>query len=209
LTTIFKYEYSAKKFINGMNFSSRTRRKMQALSEIKRLRKKHDLNQKELADKSGVSQSLIAKIESGKVEPTFSKAQKIFLVLEEMREKKEIKAKEIMRKKVFFVEMSDSIKNVISLMKNKGISQIPVLSQGRVAGMITEGSILKSTLKDPHKISNLKAEEIMEDAPPIVSPNTGLKILRELLRDYPIVLVSEKGDVKGIVSKSDLLGRIE
>ena len=70
-----------------------------SLNEIKKLRKKYNLNQKELADKAGVSQSLIAKIESGKVEPTFTKAQKIFEALDELREKEEIKAKEIMNTK--------------------------------------------------------------------------------------------------------------
>jgi predicted transcriptional regulator len=178
-----------------------------SLNEIKRLRKKFHLNQKELADRAGVSQSLIAKVEAGTVEPTFSKAQKIFEALEELREKEEVKAKELMHKKVFFVDISDSLKNVITLMKQKDISQVPVLSKGRVCGIITEGMILQAVMK--HSVSSLHAGDVMEDAPPIVSLKTGLRTLTELLRDYPVVLVSEKGDVKGIISKADLLGRIE
>ncbi len=48
------------------------------LSEIKHLRKKFGLTQSQLAKLSGVSQSLIAKIEADRIDPTFSKAQKIF-----------------------------------------------------------------------------------------------------------------------------------
>ena len=39
------------------------------LEEIKRLRKKYHLNQKELAQRGDVSQSLIATVEGGTVEP--------------------------------------------------------------------------------------------------------------------------------------------
>ena len=55
----------------------------------------------------------------------------------------------------------------------------------------------------------MKVEEIMEDSPPIISIKTGMKTILELLKDNQIVLVTEKGDVKGIISKSDLLGKIE
>tara|TARA_Y100000310_G_C20479672_1_gene714080 strand:- start:190 stop:738 length:549 start_codon:yes stop_codon:yes gene_type:complete len=182
---------------------------MRSLTEIKHLRKKYHLNQKELAEKAGVSQSLIAKIEAGKVEPTFSKVQQIFQALEELREKEEVKAKSIMNKKVHLVGMNDSLNKIIILMKSKNISQVPVLNKEKVCGLITEGTILKATLKNPEKISSLNAENIMEDAPPIISMKTGIKTLSELLKDYPIILVAEKGDINGVISKSDLLGRIE
>ena len=182
---------------------------MHQLTEIRALRKKHNLNQKELADRSGVSQSLIAKIEAGTVEPTFSKAQQIFAALDQLREKEEIKAKDVMNKRISFAKKNDSIKKIILVMKSKGISQIPVLDKERVVGIVTESIILKATLDNLHKISTLEAQDIMQDAPPIVSPKTGIKILTELLRDYSIVLIAEKGDVKGIVSKADLLSRIE
>ena len=182
---------------------------MRSLNEIKRLRKKYGLNQKELADKAGVSQSLIAKIEAGKVEPTFSKAQQIFEALEVLQEKEEIKAKEIMSKKVYFADIGEPIKKIIFSMKTKNISQIPILNKEKICGLITEGTILSATMKAPEKISSLRAGDIMEEAPPIISMNSGLHTISELLRDNSIVLVADKGDIKGIISKSDLLGRIE
>ena len=45
------------------------------LNEISRLRKQLGLTQAELAKLSGVSQSLIAKLEAGKIEPSYSKAK--------------------------------------------------------------------------------------------------------------------------------------
>ena len=178
------------------------------LNEIKRTRKNLGINQKELADRAGVSQSLIAKVESGKIDPTFTKAKKIFQALAGLMEKEEIKARKIMNKKVVFVQAKDKVKEIIHIMKRKGISQVPVLKKEKVCGLITEGIILKKVMADPVSIDSLSAEEIMEEVPPIISASTGLKTLLELLKDSPLVLVAEKGDIKGIISKTDLLDKI-
>ncbi len=179
------------------------------ITEIQRMRKKHGLTQKELADRSGVSQSLIAKIEAGTLDPTFTKAQKIFEALENLREKNELKAKDVMHKKVFCVKKSDLLQDVIKIIKTKGISQIPVEGSERIIGVITESTILNEMLEHPHKMQKLKAGDVMEDTPPMISAKTGIRAVSELLRDYPVVLVIEKGETKGIISKSDLLGRME
>src|SRR3989344_7110106 len=113
------------------------------LEEIKNLRKKFNLNQKELAERAGVSQSLIAKIEAGKIDPSYSKAQQILTALNELREKKEIKAKELMNHHVAFAQYNDSIKESIKKMKHKGISQMPVMQQGKVCGIISESAIIQ------------------------------------------------------------------
>ena len=54
------------------------------LSEVKVIRKKLGLTQGELAKAAGVSQSLIAKIESTKIDPTYSKVKLIFHALESL-----------------------------------------------------------------------------------------------------------------------------
>ncbi|MBI4152331.1 CBS domain-containing protein [Candidatus Woesearchaeota archaeon] len=179
------------------------------LTEIKQLRRKYHLNQKELAQRAEVSQSLIAKVEAGKVEPSYSKAKLIFEALDQLREKEEAKAKDIMNKKISFAEMGEPLKEIIKAMKSKGISQLPVLSKEKICGIITEGSILRKMLEQPEKSNLFKAEDVMEEAPPIVTLNSGFHTISVLLRDHPIVLVAERGDIKGIISKSDLLGRIE
>ncbi len=180
-----------------------------ALEEIKKLRKKYHLNQKELANRAGVSQSLIAKIEAGKLDPSFTKAQQIFAALDQLRNSNETKAREVMNSKVVFVQANDKIKEIIKAIKKRGISQVPVLSKEKVVGILTEGSILNAIAEHPGRIATLQAAEVMEEAPPIVSPKTGLTVLLELLRDHPVVLVAEKGEVKGIISKTDLLGKVE
>ena len=86
---------------------------------------------------------------------------------------------------------------------------MPVMQKERIIGILSESTILNKIVEKPEKVHSLKAEDMMEESPPIVSPNTGMHTLLELLRNHSIVLVSEKGDIKGIISKSDLLERIE
>lgn len=178
------------------------------IKEIKRIRQKLGLNQKELAIRAGVSQSLIAKIEAGKLEPTYSKACKIFAALEEIEEKEAVKAKDLMNKKVVFAKPKEKVKEIIKAMKRKGISQMPVLKEGKVCGVINEKIILENIAAGKN-VGEMKVEEVMDDSPPIISLNTTRRTILQILKEHSIVLVAEKGEVKGIISKSDVLGRIE
>ncbi|MFH1683029.1 MAG: CBS domain-containing protein [Candidatus Woesearchaeota archaeon] len=174
------------------------------LKQIKKIRNRLGINQKELAVKAGVSQSLIAKIESGKIEPTYSKVKRIFEALNELEEKEELKAKDLMNRRVIFIKPNDIIKKVIRLMKEKGISQLPVLDQKKISGMVNEKIILEN-ISEGKNIAELKVKEVMDDSPPIISLETSQKIILELLKENSIVLVAEKGEVRGLISKSDIL----
>ena len=55
------------------------------LEEIKKIRKSLGLTQAELAKRADVSQSIIAKIESGSIDPTLSKAKKIFGIYKQLK----------------------------------------------------------------------------------------------------------------------------
>ena len=97
------------------------------LSEIKTLRKKLGLTQIGLAKQANVSQSLIAKIEAGFIDPTYSRTQKIFNVLNSLSKHKELKAKDIMYHKLYSVSPERDIKEVVQEMRKHGISQMPVI----------------------------------------------------------------------------------
>ena len=82
------------------------------LTEIEKHRKKLELTQTALAKKAGVSQSLIARIEAGTVDPRYSKVSRVFSALAKI-EKKEIRAEELMTKKVVGAQTQDTIEDVV------------------------------------------------------------------------------------------------
>ena len=81
------------------------------LKGIKQMRRNLDLTQTELAKLADVSQSLIAKIERGKIEPSYAIARKIFAVLEEQisHKQKNIIGKNICSKELVSIKSNDSI----------------------------------------------------------------------------------------------------
>jgi len=93
------------------------------LEEIKKIRKSLGLTQTELAKQANVSQSIIAKIESGKIDPTLSKAKKIFDALSFFEKKHEIKAEEIMNRKIISIKPDEGIKDAVTKMKKYNISE--------------------------------------------------------------------------------------
>ena len=174
------------------------------IKDLKNIRKKLGITQEELADKSGVSQSLIAKMESGIIDPSYSNVQKIFHTIEEMREKKDVKAEDIMERHIITIDKKTKIHEAIEKMKKHSISQIPVLNNDAVVGLVSESGLLDALLKR-HATT---VGEIMEDNPPSVSKTTSISVVMNLLKFYPMVLVMENGVIKGIVTKSDVLKKM-
>ena len=174
------------------------------LDEIKKIRKKLGMTQTELANRAGVSQSLIAKIESGRIDPTYTKAQKIFAALSDLEKKEEVKAGQIMAGRIISVAPGDSIKEAISKMKKSQISQLPVVQDNQLVGLVSESTILDAMVNSKGD----KVGDVMQEAPPIVSKTTSIQVVSGLLKHFPMVVVSEEGKLVGLITKSDLLDRL-
>ncbi len=174
------------------------------IEEIKRRRKKLGISQKKLAELVGVSQPLIARIESGRFDPKLSLVKKIFRVLEEI-EGKSVDAKAIMHSPVISVSANDSIKRAAEIMIEHEISQMPVVEGDAVVGSITENAIVKAVLEKGSAAETLCVRDVMEQPFPTVSPNENLNSISRLLLENPAVLVIEKGKMVGIITKQDVM----
>jgi predicted transcriptional regulator len=175
------------------------------LNEIKEIRKKSGLTQIQLAHKSGVSQSLIAKIEAGKLDPTYTNAKKIFKALDELTKQNEAKAKDIMNTKLVYVDPKDDMNTVIKKMNKYEISQLPVVDEEKIVGYISEAMIL-SAIGNGKK--DFKAKDVMEESVPTVSGNAITTVISDLLKHYPMVLVMEQGKIQGVITKSDIIRNV-
>ncbi len=174
------------------------------INEIKHIRKKIGLTQNELAKRANVSQSLIAKIESGRLDPTYSKAKKIMEALSSLTKKHELKAEEVMNKKIIFAYSNEEINEVIKKMKKYDISQLPVVENGKCVGLVSESVLLDAIMNKKEK----KVKDIMAEAPPIISKDASIDIISNLLRFYPLILVASGGKYEGIITKADMLLKI-
>ncbi|MEM1511319.1 MAG: CBS domain-containing protein [Candidatus Jordarchaeales archaeon] len=172
--------------------------------DLKQARKRLGITQEELARMAGVSQSLIARIESGSVDPRLSTLRKIINALGEF-DRSKICAKDIMFSPVISVSTKEPVRKAISLMEKKGISQLPVVDEGRLVGSLSEGTIMKR-LSEGKDVFDKTVGDLMEESFPTVNPSTSIDVVRHLIIcGNPAVLVVDKGEIVGIITKIDLI----
>jgi predicted transcriptional regulator len=177
------------------------------LEDIAKRRRQLGLKQSELAKAAGVSQSLIAKLEAGTIDSSYTKVKTIFDVLDRLEFKTKVQAEKILHNDVLSIQKDQPISEVVKIMKDHGYSQLPVFNGKQSVGSISEKAILRQILsgKEFEQISKLPTEDIMEEAFPQINEDAPLSLITSLLQTYSAVLVSKKGEVVGIITKADLL----
>jgi acetoin utilization protein AcuB len=115
------------------------------------------------------------------------------------------------------IDQESSIIEAIHLMKEKGIRRLPVMSGGRLAGLITERMIKdytpgKATSLDTWEVHYLLAKTpvkaVMNPNPITVPPDMDLAEAAQIILDhklYGLCVVDQEGDLVGIMSVGDML----
>lgn len=180
------------------------------LDYIKQARLRLGITQRKLASLTGISTSMINQIESGRCKPSYDTARKIFEVLNTLEEQPSMHAGDICSRNLISVSKSDSLHKAIELMHKHSVSQIPVFDLTKPVGLVTEDGLLKHMVeKEEHEVKKMKVEDVMDPPPPIVDVKTPARALIPLVRFSKCALVSEKGNVVGIITTSDTLKMVE
>ena len=177
------------------------------LSEIKRLRKKLDISQKELGYILHIPQYTISRIENGAIDPPYSKFKKVYEYLENERKKRKKSkkhAEDIMVQKIISINSISTIREAVDLMNNHEISQLPIFENNQNLGSITSKKIQKYITDNP-QIINMDVSLIKELPFPEIEKNWNVRDISDLLLQYSAVLVRENNDYIGIITDSDLL----
>lgn len=165
-----------------------------------------DMTQTELAKEAGVSQSLVAKLERGRLNPSYESVRSILEALERHHRVQEPTAAELMHKDPLAATPGERMSDVLARMKQHGISQLPVLDRKRPVGQVSEAVVLQR-MEHGLSLDELKAlrvREVMGPPMPSIGPETRRGVLVELLKGEPAALVVDQGEVVGVVTKPDL-----
>lgn len=180
------------------------------LDYIKQLRTKLGITQRKLAARVGISASMINQIETGRCKPSYETAKKIFEFLDSMEGKSSTKAGDICSRILVSVQKNQSIHDAITKMRTHSISQLPVFDEGIVVGILSEDRLAKTIAESNNKnLSDMSIASVMEAPPPIVDISTPAKALIPLVRFSKCVLVSEIGNVVGVITLTDTLKMVE
>jgi predicted transcriptional regulator len=160
---------------------------------------------------AGVSTSMINQIESGRSQPSYDTAKRIFDSLASLEGKSSShKAGDFCSKDVVKLKPSNTLHDAIKKMHESSISQIPIFNGQDLVGMISEDGIVKH-LADvgESELKNAKLADTMEPVPPIVDYDTPANVLVPLIRYSKCILVSRKSKIIGIITASDTLKMME
>ena len=109
------------------------------------------------------------------------------------------------RRDVISLDLNDKISRATDLFKEHGISQMPVLDQGKLAGILTESDLLHH-LVSGRVTKDTIAAEIMERKVVTVGLNASSSELPRIFeRGEVAIVVDDQRAVIGIVTKMDLI----
>jgi predicted transcriptional regulator len=197
-----KFLNQSKSSLNGL---------LPRIDSIKQIRQKIGITQKKLGTMTGVSTSMINQIESGRSQPSYNTAKKIFESLGKLEgESSSHTAGDFCSKDIAKIKPTNTLHDAIKKMHELSISQIPVFDNSEVVGLISEDGIVKH-LADSGQTDLKKATlaDTMDSVPPIVDFYTPANVLVPLIRYSKCILVSKKSKIMGIITASDTLKMME
>ena len=175
------------------------------------MRLKIGITQKKLAEMTKVSTSMINQIESGRSQPSYDTAKKIFENLSKLEgESSSHMAGDFCSNVIIKLKPTDTLHDAIKKMHKLSISQIPVFDGNNVVGVVSEDGIVKHLAdKGETELKKAKLSDTMDPIPPIVDFNTPANVLVPLIRYTKCILVSRNSKIIGIITASDTLKMME
>ncbi|HMU41428.1 MAG TPA: cystathionine beta-synthase [Pseudomonadota bacterium] len=98
-------------------------------------------------------------------------------------------------KKVLTCEKTATLRQVIGLLKEHNISQVPVLDRGRLCGLVAEVDLLNHILVKGASLDST-VEPIIEADYQTVTPRTKVRLLKTIFNDAKMVCVLSSGGAK-------------
>ena len=116
---------------------------------LRQWRKALGLTQAQLAVESGLTQSVIAKVERESVDPRASTLRKmVAALLRSEAPDKPHTVGDIMIEEVAVLGPNDSVQSAVERMVREGISQLPVVAEnGAIMGLVSEASLLRTDVE--------------------------------------------------------------
>jgi len=178
---------------------------MDTLTEIRRRRVALGIPLGELSRAVGRSDATLSRIERGQIRPSYDLVQKIlgYLEVQEGLATPKLTVAELRSRVLTSIESSATLSTAAQRMESGGFSQLPVVDDGRVVGALSESALLRALAQaNAHR---LRVRDVLESAYPVVDEGFPADLLPGLLGRYAAVLVARRGELQGIVTKSDLI----
>jgi cystathionine beta-synthase len=102
------------------------------------------------------------------------------------------------------VAEENKVKDVLELITKTGYSQIPVMKGRQSIGSIRENKLLAKLVEDPLLYNSL-VKDVMDESLPVLDAKSDISVVKDYLKEYPAILVSDFGLVTDIITRYDLI----
>jgi cystathionine beta-synthase len=102
---------------------------------------------------------------------------------------------------------TDILTTAHNRLRNAGISQLPVMENGRLLGVLTEDAIMRFVFGKP-ELMNAPVKEAMQTAYIQVEKNSDLNNLVAMLHVQPYAAVVDGDNFLGLITRSDVLNHL-
>jgi cystathionine beta-synthase len=99
---------------------------------------------------------------------------------------------------------TQKVADALQMMKTYGLSQLPVLEEGKSVGSLREGRLMGKLL-DNRELMQSPVSDVMDRALPVVNEDIGVETAVKYLKNSPALLVEEYGRIVGIVTRQDVV----
>ncbi|MBK9272266.1 MAG: pyridoxal-phosphate dependent enzyme [Saprospiraceae bacterium] len=112
-------------------------------------------------------------------------------------------------KEFYSVSSNDKIKEVLKIMKDRDISQLPVLVNGEIKGTISENTILSYILENPLQNADKDVASIMSEPMPMVPMDMPMSMLNKCFNEkIPGVITKDVNNRYHVLTKYDIIRAI-
>jgi len=109
-------------------------------------------------------------------------------------------------KTFYSVQKTKTVREVMNVMKENDISQMPVMDNGTIIGSITETSVLNYILENPMNNTEKLVEAIMNEPFPTVNTDVPCSRLRQYInKQIPAVVAQDKAGSMHVITKYDII----
>lgn len=180
---------------------------MDPLTDIRKRRRALGLPLSSLARAVGRSDATLSRIERGQIRPSYDLVQRIVGYLDEQEGAlmPGLTARDVLTRQIHTVDGAMPLHQAARLMEQHGISQTPVLEGGKVTGSLSEAAVLRALAHHQGRAGPAKVRDVQESSYPQVDIDFPVELLATVLTHVPAVLVTHRGVLQGIVTKTDLI----
>src|SRR3989454_2050876 len=102
------------------------------------------------------------------------------------------------------VAPNDLVSAALAKMNEMGLTQIPVLEDGKSVGSLRENHLLSKVFND-RDLLEVPVSKVMDKSFPTVDVDDDVNVVSRKLRSHPAVLIEEYGRITGIITRHDVL----